>query len=231
MTAEEFRKGTVESIRYSIRGLLMQQKETVKEPFPLVIMLGGYALSGKSTFCSFFSPLRWIEESTIDDCRLVVDTIAKLEENTPGAEEFAKNARWHIEGKDNKYRSLLHDIKMAWLDFDDGPNQLVLQRILNYREDDDVQIIFNNCREPEQLAYWDILLTDAGIHHFSLAINNHNIKRDLTNLGDRTTDNYIYTFYFTNDGTIENHQQQGELMRDAIVGAYKDVYGEDIFNR
>ena len=148
----------------------------------------------------------------------------------PTANQVAQRCGGDATMKDSKYRSLLHDIKMAWLDFDDGPNQLVLQRIFNYREDGNVQIIFNNCREPEQLAYWDKLLTDAGIHHFSLAINNHNIKWDLTNLADRTTDNYIYTFYFTNDGTIEKHQQQGEMMRDAIVGAYKDVYGEDIFN-
>ena len=188
---------------------------------PLVVLIGGTATSGKSTFISYVQEIVGAnickEFSTIDPVKEIVRRMFELEQsaiyrslglNNPvavvkGNPEASPMMR-EINDKTDKYRSLLHDIKMLWCDIDDGPNIITFCNVQAFFKKSGV-VAFVNVREPEQITHIIETLRKSKPDWKVITLN---IVRDdvqsFSNQGDQDTNKFDYDITLKNNGTLED---------------------------
>lgn len=168
--------------------------------FPLVVLIGGVAGSGKSSFISFCKKHMSgvFEESTIDCCRSVADYMAGLEDPDNVIFQSA------ISQKTEDYRTLLSKLKQIWCEFDDGPNTITLQSLkCIWANEPSVSAIFVNVREPEQIEQLKKRIEselDAVV--LTLAVL-RNDPEDSMNSSDQHTLEYAYDIWIKNSMCLE----------------------------
>ena len=99
-----------------------------------IIVINGVAGSGKNTFVSYLKTLMpdLIEHSTID-------TVKKMAWQYLGVD--------HCQDKTDEKRQLWHDLKKAWIKYNDGPLKEILS--LQYWNYDRLLVV--HCREPKEI--------------------------------------------------------------------------------
>ena len=196
----------------------------------VVILIGGKGTSGKSTFISYVQGIlgadKCQEFSTIDPAKEIVRRMYEQEQHAifkamgldnPMAAlkiEHPAPILKDINEKTDKYRSLLHDIKMAWCEIDDGPNVITFC-LVQYFFKKNGNIAFVNCREPEQFDHIkEVLAKDKPDWNIvTLCVYRPGHGEDITNEGDKTTDQYEYDYSIYNNGTL---QQLNEKAHELI---------------
>lgn len=191
----------------------------------LVVLIGGKGTSGKSTFISYMREIwgdKCGEFSTIDPVKELVKKIAEMEfyeiihsmVDKPAWDKvkYVQNESNFIKmvnEKNDTYRSFLHDLKMLWCNFSDGPNVITFTRVKSFFNDGG-KCAFVNCREPEQFEHIKkVLAEDQPTWKVcTLQIVRPGAGEDITNEGDRTTDNYTYDHTIVNDGTLEDLKEK-----------------------
>ena len=196
----------------------------------LVVLIGGKGTSGKSTFISYVQGIlganKCQEFSTIDPVKEIVEFMRSLEEAAIMASLGLSQYQYHLDPsplskeiieKTDKYRSLLHDIKMIWCDVDDGPNVITFGKVQHFFTNNG-EIAFVNCREPEQFAH---IIDTLSKNKPEWTIVTLNIIRDgagdtITNQGDQDTNNFKYDIAINNNGTLEDLKNKAKVFVDTF---------------
>lgn len=202
----------------------------------VVILIGGKGTSGKSTFISYVQEIlgadKCREFSTIDPAKMVVRFMAALENDalTAGTGidlieklNYLSPLQNEIDEKSDTYRSLLHDIKMLWCDVDDGPNLITFSLVQKFFMDNG-KFAFVNCREPEQFDHIKNIISKdkPDWNVVTLNVYRSGYGEDITNEGDKTTNNYSYNYTVNNSGTLEQLKEQAQGLIEILQSVFKD---------
>lgn len=103
-------------------------------------------------------------------------------------------------GKTEKDRKFLSDIKLLSSDYNNQPYTYIKAHIGSFRSDENpYSILFIHVREPENI---ETIKNDFGCK--TLLIKNPNVKGIDTNMADANVENYKYDYTIWNDGTLED---------------------------
>ena len=169
--------------------------------FPLVVLIGGVAGSGKSSFINFCRDhmAGVFEESTVDCCRVIASYMSELE--GPDNVVFQSAISQKTEG----YRTLLSKLKKIWCEFDDGPNTITIQSIKCIWENEpSASVVFVNVREPSQIEHLKKRIEcemDAVV--LTLAVLRNGPDESM-NESDQHTLEYAYDLWIKNSMCLED---------------------------
>lgn len=204
----------------------------------VVVLIGGKGTSGKSTFISYvqgiLGAVKCQEFSTIDPVKEIVRRMYEQEQRAifkamgldyPMAYLSTKRPApllKEIEEKTDIYRSLLHDIKMVWCEVDDGPNMITFCLVQHFFTKAGT-LAFVNCREPEQFDHIKVALAKDKPEWNVITLNMYRPGHgeDITNKGDKTTDAYEYDYTISNDGTLQQLNDQAHEFVELLQSKFK----------
>lgn len=173
--------------------------EDVDDYLPLVVLIGGVQGSGKSSFINYCKKhMQGVrEESTIDCCKMLVEEMAKME-----SVKYSEEITTAIQTKNEKYRTLLNQLKTLWCEFDDGPNSIVCSLVDSVIDRTKTSILFINVREPEQIAHLKQRIEEGcGVTVLTMAVL-RNDPTDSMNDADKRTLDYAYDIWIKNSMTF-----------------------------
>ena len=126
--------------------------------------------------------------------------------------------------KDNKYRKLLSDVKMALTAYNDIPTLLVYREALKIIDNENIEFLFVHIREPEEIEKFINtcnLLATRDFDIITLLIKNTNKEissQSFGNISDDSVDNYKYDFIFNNSRDINE-----DGAKDMIVNFFNGI--------
>lgn len=165
----------------------------------LVVVINGKGGVGKDTLCEIVSKYyKTINVSAI----------------TP-IKKIAYDYGWHGE-KDNKSRRFLSELKRIFADYNDLPNQYLLKEYRNFLISDN-QIMFVHIREKDQIEKF---ICDIENNCITLLITrnvNDGDGQKYGNYSDDYVDEYKYDYYFDNNMTLEQAEEQFLKFFKAII--------------
>jgi dephospho-CoA kinase len=159
----------------------------------IVIVINGKPEAGKDTFCD-----------------LIINhyKARKISAITPIL-KAASGLGW--DGvKDNKSRKFLSDLKKACIDFNNLPNNYLLQNYDEFLNSSD-EILFVHIRESDQIQmFLDCIKAKGQTAYATLLIKKDNDRKlkFFGNDSDDYVDNFVYDYYFDNDGSIEQSEKK-----------------------
>lgn len=176
---------------------------TQDDHLPLVVLIGGYAGSGKSTFINFCSKyLKGVlEKSSINPCKAVVRYMGELETYYPNCGSVVEE----IDRKSDKYRTLLSKLKSLWCEFDDGPNELIIHDLkATYEDTSNTSVCFINVREPSQIEHLKKRLEEElNCIVLTLCVIRDDLD-EVSNDSDNSTMNYCYDLSILNTDSLRH---------------------------
>lgn len=186
---------------------------TINNPYPIIVILNGSGGSGKGTFASMVAkyaedPI--LEISVVDPLREIADNLihAHVDDYIDLYKEKPKTSDEHAAEKSDQWRSLVHDLKMAWQNLDDGPNLYCLGQIIRLitvdNKDEIPGIIFVNIREEENINRFKDYCHSMGLICFSLLIDGKSDPAQFTNEGDALVNTFEYDVTIPNKGNLDD---------------------------
>lgn len=155
----------------------------------LVIVINGRGGVGKDALCS------GVES---------VYRVSNISAITP-IKEIASNYGWTGD-KDNKSRRFLSQLKRVFSEYNDLPNNYLLEKYNEFLNDDR-QLLFVHIRESEQINHF---ISFIKIPCITLLIRRKEVDL-LSQYGNESDDdvaNYSYDYYFDNDLPYEESKEQ-----------------------
>ena len=165
-----------------------------------IIIINGHNQAGKDKFVDFF------KDVSIDELRVKnyssIDRVKQISEICFG---------WDGK-KDDKSRKLLSEIKRVWSEYNDGPNETILNKIeidlkwtKNKGKDISKNIYFLHIREPKEILKIKKLYTFDCITLL--------IKKDVEFISDNYSDKNVENFDY--DYIVDNNKSEKELRKRA----------------
>lgn len=215
-------------------------------PAPVVILINGAGGCGKSTFikcvetiCKAVYSGKVIELSTIDPVRqavhdllqdeyISISTVQKDSVLTPSEVE---------QKKDDAYRSFLHDVKMAWEKYSNGPNRYAVGWVANYAMNYDLVcarthinnvthatlnkalFLFVNVREIPSLTDLRSMLLDMGFPVLTALIQGKVNPSSFSNDADRNVLDYNYDIVIQNQRKLRDLKIVADLFASTLLTA------------
>lgn len=165
-----------------------------------IAIVNGRGASGKTTFETMVQKISAARGRKVE----VVSTIKYVKEK---AKEFGWDG-----GKTPEDRRFLSDLKDALTRWKDIPYQVVGQWI-DYYKDQNVDLLFIDCREPEEIARF---VNDYGA--LTILVQ----RGEFTLLGNHADDNVLNYQY---DVVIDNNRGLDELMQEATI--FEETFVEE----
>ena len=172
------------------------------DPLPVVILISGAGGNGKDTFINYVNQSMAVYNlSTIDPIKEVASTLINL---TVTSDYSAVDSKKEMDDKSDRYREFLHELKMAWSKFNDGPNINMLEEtrhVLTMHEDERERydVIFIHVREAKEIA---CLKKDIerhfGIACLTMCVQGLVDPSSYENECDKNVNEYAYDLYITN---------------------------------
>ena len=150
----------------------------------MVIVINGKGGVGKDTLvCALASYYSLMNISAIDPIK-----------------EIASKYGWNGE-KDNKSRKFLSDLKRAFSNYNNLPNNYLLEQYKIFCENDK-ELLVVHIREPDQIK---LFLKSVSIPHISILVTRDDINGldNYGNYSDDNVNNYKYNYYFNNNLPIQ----------------------------
>lgn len=152
----------------------------------MVIIINGTGGNGKDSFISM--------------CRdyMKVCNVSSIDQ----VKNIAKKMGW--DGiKDDAGRLLLHRLKKAWTEYNDGPAKYVEYMVRNIKEHTKQStVIFLHIREPEEIKKTISMLDD--FRCLTVLLTNNRVMDITSNESDKGVYNYIYDDVIDNSGSMED---------------------------
>lgn len=175
-------------------------------PYPFVVIIGGGALNGKDTFINEVSKhCSALNLSSINEVKDAVDIL--IDESTEAEKWYSDvtvSAGKHRAEKSDQYRQFLHEVKMAWSKFNNGPNHVLLGRLVKILAEhtqggEQYDVIFMHLREADEIASlrYDIM-DKLHIPVVTLCVSGRVDASVWQNDGDHNTNNYNYDINIRN---------------------------------
>ena len=206
------RATTTLSIENGINTPNLDGDASADQKYPIIVLINGAGGNGKDTFVEAVGKSCSASNlSTIQEVKDAADVLISVVDNYDLAVGPTVCAGKHKEEKTDQYRSFLHDIKMAWANFCDGPNTCILghlQDIMAEQLSGNVayDVIFVHVREPEEIEKLKTAITQKlGLICITILVKGLVDPSVYTNSGDAGVYNYNY------DMTIINQLNRKEL--------------------
>ena len=176
---------------------------SVKLPF--ILLINGPGRSGKDSFVDIIGdclskkdyPTRVCSVSTVDKIYAGMNAILEGEARI----EIQKQ----IQAKADQWRQFMHELKMSWSKFCDGPYQYILREIyhsiynnIEYSMSNPIEFVTVMTREPDEIYRMIDHFTTMGLMTFSIFIDGITKSSDYKNDCDSNVDGN-YDIYFTNN--------------------------------
>lgn len=213
-------------------------------PAPVVILINGAGGCGKSTFiknvesfCKAVYSGKAIELSTIDPVRRAVYDLL-LDEHV-AVSTVQKDTTLTIkkieDTKDDAYRSFLHDVKMAWEKYNNGPNRYVVGWVANYAMNYDLVcarthiknathstlnnalLLFVNVREIPSLTNLRDTLLDMGFPVLTALVEGKVKPSSFSNDADRNVMDYKYDIVIHNQRKLRDLKIVADLFVSTLL--------------
>lgn len=163
----------------------------------LVVVINGRGGVGKDTLCEMVSE------------KYKVSVISAI---TP-IKQIAQQFGWKGE-KDNKSRKLLSDLKRVLIEYNNLPNNYLIEEYNNFLNDNN-QILFVHIREKDQI---DLFKKSIKGKCVSLLVRrNNNDEFEYGNFSDDSVEDYQYDYYYDNSGSIEETKEAFLSLIDQIL--------------
>jgi hypothetical protein len=147
-----------------------------------IIIINGSGGVGKDTFVEFCRPFANITN---------ISSVDKIK-------EAAAILGWD-QGKTERCRKFLSDLKILSTEFNDFPYDYVANRIAEFKKDNSSHTMFIHVREPQDIQR---IKDDFGC--VTLLVRNVNKGVITTNMADANVENYDYDFVVDNDGDLDD---------------------------
>lgn len=168
-----------------------------------VVILNGTATVGKNEFVKQLSEL------------VKVKHISSIEKYKNILKEFFK-PEYDETCKDDSVRKFLSDFKaLAVKHFNDSYHEM-MQKIFEFFEsDDDVNILFIDIREPEEIQ--KIMDQFHNDEITTVLITNPNKECNMSNDSDANVFDFTYDWIIENDGTIEDLKEKAKIFYEGLL--------------
>ena len=141
-------------------------------PYPVVCIINGAGGNGKDTFINAVAKHCSVQNlSSVDVPKDVVDIMLNM------SNEWDENALVEKEKKTTKYRQFLHAVKMAWSDFNDGPNGYLMHNLKELLNEHKMgrslyDMVFFHVREKEEIEHLkNDIMSKIGVPVITVLIN------------------------------------------------------------
>lgn len=202
----------------------------VEEPYPVICLINGSGGCGKGTFIQLiqrYNDTPVYELSTVDPLRPIARTLMEYQQDNlidvVSDRTTIMKAEIEESEKGGPYRQLLSDLKTAWANHNDGPNEYIVGTVVGLITNNHMGInphnglpitvglnlhmpavIFVNVREPENIdklkeAFWGL-----GLLCFTLKMEGIEHKVEDLAKSDLLVDDYEYDLIIKNKGTIDD---------------------------
>lgn len=197
---------------------------------PMVVILNGPGGSGKDTLYEMIKDYmpnknEVLRVSTVD---LVYDAMEVL---------FSTETRGDVlagkEQKEDAYRQLMHEVKMSWTKYCDGPTQYIVDyynnivRNVSIRDIQPVKLVFTMLREPEEIVKLKEHFNKSGIIVLTMYIFGRTSPTDYQNDCDANVNNlpegFSYDVEIDNSGDLDTLK----IAAATIAKALSDLYDSD----
>ncbi len=164
----------------------------------IAIVINGAGGVGKDTLCAFAEK------------RFKTMNISSI---TP-IKELAALAGWNGV-KDDRSRKFLADLKNLCVEYNDFPTNWASRRYIEFLSSDR-EILFVHIREPEEIAKF---VKASGNTAKSLLVRGGDrmTKENYGNAADDGVENYEYDYYFVNDKSLEEAEDEFCLLLANII--------------
>lgn len=179
--------------------------------YPIIILISGAGGNGKDTFidnCGKYCAAYNL--SSINEIKEVAKTLCDytddLEKDGYITPVFCAGKN-RVE-KTDRYRQFLHQLKMAWSDFCDGPNQVLFGNLrktieLSLNDGENYDLIFMHVREAAEIAQLKNMIEDElGLLCVTVKVSGLIDPSAYENDCDKNVDEYEFDF------NIQNHENQ-----------------------
>lgn len=173
-----------------------------------IIMVNGVARSGKDTLIQELSRALSFNNEYICLTYSTIDEVKRL----------AKTLGWNGE-KTEKSRKFLCDLKKLWTDFNNGPNNDVLKKVVSKNTYEDIlgkeYIIFIQCREPAGIDFFKESFKKRNIDCRTILVLRENVEIP-DNPADNNVFDYSYDYYINNNEDIYSYYEKIEELKDKL---------------
>ena len=106
---------------------IKESKDTAQQPYPIVCIINGPGANGKDEFIEAVNKTCTVMNlSSIDRVKDVVNSMLDYSARFDNGKGYKER-----DNKTDKYRQFLHAVKMAWSEFNDGPNMDIYAEVKN----------------------------------------------------------------------------------------------------
>lgn len=221
---------SVESGVNNNHNVVVDNAKLNSNPFPIVVLVSGAGGNGKDTFieavgkhCAAYNLSSITEVKEI--ANILVDYTTGIEDEMPICPSK------HLTEKTDNYRQFLHDLKMAWSKFCDGPNYrllLELREVLSEQINglERYDVIFLHVREGNEIDRIKKTIEEQyGIIALTMIVKGLIAASDYVNDCDSNVDNYAYDLTIINTpNQIQMFELQAMLFANNLKFANK-VFG------
>lgn len=140
---------------------IKEDKDTVQQPYPIVCIINGPGANGKDEFIEAVNKTCTVMNlSSIDRVKDVVNSMLDYSARFDNGQGYKER-----DNKTDKYRQFLHAVKMAWSEFNDGPNMDIYAEVkntiyLHQNNAEQYDAIFLHIREDAEIEKMYKLITE-----------------------------------------------------------------------
>jgi hypothetical protein len=167
-----------------------------------IIIVNGYAESGKDTFCKYMKEISDIptkEYSIIDYPK-----------------EVATEYLWWNGKKDEKGRKLLSDLKNTMMKYNQLPLKKIYQEVGEMRLFHDSFLFLLHMRKPKEIQMIKDFYEESDVNVITLFIEREACVREWRNEDDDGVENYDYDYILTNNIGLKEFKYK-------TIGFYKTI--------
>lgn len=168
-----------------------------------IFIINGSGGVGKDTFVKFVT----IE---LNDILKKFHTVINFS-SVDKVKEIAREIGWDGK-KSEKDRKFLSDLKSLTSEYCDMPFQSIKNKIKEFVESDEGQVLFLHIREPKEIKR---VVDEFGAK--SILIVRDSVTHITSNVSDKNVFDYHYDFVIENNGTIEDLQGKVKQFVDETV--------------
>lgn len=196
------------------------------QKYPIIVIINGAGGNGKDTFVEAAGKhCAALNLSAISEVTGVVKSMIEISEAYKCGSE-PRDPSASMAAKDDAYRTFLHDVKMAWVNFCDGPAHCLygeIRRAINdqINGNNAYDIIFLHIREVDEITkIKDYLIQQMGLIVITILVRGLVDPSTYTNAGDRDVEKYTYDMTITNrQGMVDMLEMQAQMFADRLVTA------------
>ena len=120
--------------------------------------------------------------------------------------------------KDDRSRKFLSDLKRLTADYNDIPTRWAVARYREFLDSPDEDILFVHIREPEEIRKF-VEATGGAAKTLLVRGGSRFVKGSYGNVSDDGVENYTYDYYYANEKTLPEAEEEFCALLTAIARA------------